>query len=159
VLVIIGDGPGRRAIERQRDALGLGDAVLLPGFQDNPYAWMRRADVFALSSRYEGLPTVLIEALACGARVVATDCPSGSAEILEDGRWGTLVPVGDAPAFAAALLDTLPRGRWPRHPSTPLERFRPDAVLDRFAALIDGLVDPGSGSSPEPGTRPVEPPE
>ena len=79
----------------------------MPGFVENPYAYMARAAVFALSSSYEGLPTVLIEALACGCPVVSTDCPSGPREILDEGKYGRLVPVGDDAALAQAICDTL----------------------------------------------------
>lgn len=103
-LVILGEGRERPALEALARTLGVADAVALPGFVANPHACFARAAVCALSSDYEGLPGVLIQALACGAQVVATDCPSGPAEILAGGRYGALVPVGDAPALAAALL-------------------------------------------------------
>ncbi|MFC4656867.1 glycosyltransferase [Rheinheimera marina] len=106
-LAILGEGPLRPVLEAQRQTLGLNDAVLMPGFVDNPYAWMAKADLFVLSSAWEGLPTVLIEAMACGTRVVSTDCPSGPAEILENGRWGALVPVADAKALSNAILQAL----------------------------------------------------
>ncbi len=139
-LVVLGDGPARRSIERQVSELGLDDAVHLLGFLDNPYAWMARSQVLAMSSRYEGLPTVIIEALACGARVVATDCPSGSAEILEHGRWGWLVDIGDVDGFATALTAALRAGRWPAPPDEALDRYRPDAVLDAYEQLIAPLL-------------------
>ncbi len=93
----------------------MADDVALPGFQENALAYMAGSAVFVLSSAWEGLPTVLIEALAAGTRVVSTDCPSGPREILQDGRLGALVPVGDAAALAAATLEALerPRGRDP----------------------------------------------
>ena len=103
-LVILGEGPQRRALEQLARGLELApDDVALPGFVANPYAWMARSAVFALSSRWEGLPNALIEALACGCAVVSTDCPSGPAEILAGGRLGPLVPVDDAEALAAAI--------------------------------------------------------
>ena len=102
-LVILGEGPDRAVLETAVADLGLTDTVSLPGFVPNPYAYMARAATYALSSRWEGLPTVLIEALACGTRIVSTDCPSGPREILRDGLYGTLVPVGDPAALAAAL--------------------------------------------------------
>lgn len=102
-LVILGEGEARGELEDLIARLGLAEDVYLPGFVDNPFAWMRQARLFALSSRWEGLPSVLIQAMACGTQVVSTDCPSGPAEILEGGRWGRLVPVGDAEALAAAL--------------------------------------------------------
>lgn len=102
-LMILGEGPLRHALETQVRDLGLGTDALLPGFVDNPLPYMRQASVFVLSSSWEGLPAVLIQAMACGCRVVSTDCPSGPREILEDGRWGELVPVGNEEALAKAM--------------------------------------------------------
>jgi len=106
-LVILGDGPERARLERLIEHLGLRDAVLLPGFASNPFAWMARADLFVSSSISEGMASALIEALACGCPVVATDCPSGPAEILQGGEFGRLVPVGDVDALAAAIAKGL----------------------------------------------------
>lgn len=103
-LVILGEGPDRAALETQISELGLQHRVSLPGFQANPYPWFKNAAAFALSSNTEGLPTVLIEALALDVPVVSTDCPSGPREILDSGRLGRLVPVGDSAAMADALL-------------------------------------------------------
>jgi len=102
-LLILGDGPLRPEIEALVTKLEIGTDVQLPGFVDNPFAYMQRCDVYAMSSRWEGLPTVLIEALASGARIVSTDCPSGPQEILDGGRYGRLVPVGDVGALARSL--------------------------------------------------------
>ncbi|TSE18224.1 N-acetylgalactosamine-N,N'-diacetylbacillosaminyl-diphospho-undecaprenol 4-alpha-N-acetylgalactosaminyltransferase [Tepidimonas alkaliphilus] len=119
-LLILGEGELRGELEALARQLGLtDDEVQLPGFARNPYAYFARAALFVLSSRWEGLPGVLIEAMACGAPVVATDCPSGPREILEDGRWGPLVPVGDADALARAMLAVL---------ATPPDQ-RPDVRL------------------------------
>ena len=106
-LIIIGEGSLRDELTRLAAALGVAEDVDFPGFQRNPFAWMARCDVFVLSSRNEGLPNALIQAMACGARVVSTDCPHGPAEILEFGQWGTLVPVGDSNALADAMDDAL----------------------------------------------------
>jgi glycosyltransferase involved in cell wall biosynthesis len=113
-LMILGQANNQRTtVERQAELralagkLGVADEVALPGFVHNPYAYMAHAAVFVLSSRFEGLPTVLIEALACGLPVVSTDCPNGPAEILENGKYGALVPVGDAFALAKAISATL----------------------------------------------------
>ena len=102
-LMILGEGSERPALEALVDELGVRDRVLLPGFAANPYAYMARAAVLALSSRWEGSPNVLVEAMALGTPVVATDCRSGPAELLENGRYGPLVAVGDATAMAAAI--------------------------------------------------------
>ena len=106
-LVILGEGKLRAELETIARTLGIAADVAMPGFVENPYAYLGRAAVFALSSACEGLPTVLIEALACGCPVVSTDCPSGPAEILDGGRYGRLVPVGDHAALAQAICDTL----------------------------------------------------
>lgn len=102
-LLILGEGEERGMLEKKIAQYELGEDVALPGFVNNPYAWMASADLFVMSSRWEGLPTVLIEAMACGAPVVSTDCPSGPAEILENGKWGRLVAVGDGAALAEAM--------------------------------------------------------
>lgn len=103
-LMILGEGELRIDLEGIVAECGLGaEQVQLPGFVSNPFAYLARCAVFALSSHYEGLPGALIEAMACGTPVVSTDCPSGPREILEDGRWGSLVPVGDEDALAEAI--------------------------------------------------------
>lgn len=102
-LLILGKGPLRSQLEQQASALGISDRIRMPGHVDNPYKFMASADVLALSSRWEGLPTVLIEAMACGCQCVATDCPSGPAEILEKGKWGALVPTEDPAALAKEI--------------------------------------------------------
>lgn len=106
-LVILGEGKERPALEALIRQLGLEHDVDLPGYVANPFAFMRCASVFVLSSAWEGLPTVLIEALALGTPVIATDCPGGSRKILADGKYGTLVEVGDVDGIARAILDTL----------------------------------------------------
>jgi glycosyltransferase involved in cell wall biosynthesis len=106
-LIILGRGPDRQALLELAEELGISDDFQLPGHVRNPYAYFRRASVFVLSSAWEGLPNVLIEAMACGCPVVSTDCPSGPDEILDGGRIGRLVPVGDAVRMAEAIIETL----------------------------------------------------
>ena len=106
-LMILGEGKDRARLEALVRELGLEKDIALPGFVDNPYQYMKRAAVFVLSSRWEALPTALIEAMACGCPVVSTDCPSGPAEILENGKWGRLVPVQSPEPLARAILETL----------------------------------------------------
>lgn len=106
-LLILGEGELRGVLADRAAQLGLSADIALPGFDDNPFAAMRAAQVFVVSSRFEGLSCVLIEAMACGTRVVSTDCPSGPSEILQDGKWGSLVPVGDVEALAAAISAAL----------------------------------------------------
>lgn len=112
-LIILGEGDERAALEARVLALGLEQHVMLPGFISNPYAAMARSSVFVLSSRFEGLPGALIEAMACGAPVVATDCPSGPHEVLDGGRFGPLVPTDDPHALAAAIVEALDNGPRP----------------------------------------------
>lgn len=106
-LIILGEGEQRTELEAMINQLGIAESVSMPGFVDNPYAYMSRAIAFVLSSRWEGLPTALIEAMACGCPVIATDCPSGPSEILEAGKYGALVPVGNEIALSTAMLDIL----------------------------------------------------
>lgn len=106
-LIILGEGPERQKLEKLVGELGLAGAVSLPGFVENPFGFMRRASAFVLSSAWEGLPGVLVQAMACGCPVVSTDCRSGPDEILDNGRFGELVPVGDSSALAAAIVRTL----------------------------------------------------
>lgn len=106
-LVILGEGDDRAALQRLAGELGVADFTSLPGFVDNPHAAMARADLFVLSSAWEGSPNALTEALALGTPVVATDCRSGPREVLDSGRIAPLVPVGDAAALAAAMARIL----------------------------------------------------
>lgn len=108
-LVILGEGEDRTELERLIIELKLVDVVDLLGFVTNPYKFMYRSNIFVLSSRWEGLPTVLIEAMACGTEIISTDCPSGPREILENGAWGTLIPVGDEDALVESLNQSLRR--------------------------------------------------
>jgi glycosyltransferase involved in cell wall biosynthesis len=143
-LLILGEGELRTDLEAQVARLGLGDSVAMPGFRANPFAFMSRAALFVMSSDWEGLPTVLIEAMACGAPVVATRCDSGPGEILEEGRYGRLTPMGDAPALAQAMIATLddPGDRVAR--IARAHEFNLDAAVDRYLALA-GLA---SGTKP-----------
>lgn len=106
-LIILGEGKERTHLEALVQQLGIEEHVALPGFVSNPYAYMAKAAVFVLSSLFEGLPTALIEAMAAGTQLVSTDCESGPAEILANGRYGKLVAVGDVKGMAEAILSTL----------------------------------------------------
>lgn len=109
-LVILGEGELRERLQMLAKELDVESDTLLRGFESNPFAWMKNSSLFVLSSAWEGLPTVLIEALACGAKVVSTDCPSGPSEILENGKWGSIVPVGNVVRLAGAIEEALRRG-------------------------------------------------
>ena len=106
-LIILGEGELRAELEQLASKLGVKEDIDLPGFADNPYGYMNQASAFVLSSRYEGLPTALIEAMACGCSIVSTDCPSGPQEILAGGEYGVLVPIQDSQSLADGMLDVL----------------------------------------------------
>jgi glycosyltransferase involved in cell wall biosynthesis len=136
-LVILGEGPERSNLERLAAELGVAADVDLPGFDPNPFRYMKRAGVFVLSSRYEGLPNVLIQAMACGCPVVSTDCPNGPAEILDGGRYGPLVPVDDVEALAYAMAQAL-AGKVAPAPTEWLEQFRVEVVAEQYLRVMLG---------------------
>jgi glycosyltransferase involved in cell wall biosynthesis len=135
-LMILGEGELRSDLQALADSLGLGDQdFCLHGFVDNPFTYLASCGVFVLSSRWEGLPNVLIQALVCGATVVSTDCPSGPAEILENGKWGRLVPVGDVEALAQAIVDTLTEAEHPDVASRAAY-FSVERAVDGYLSLL-----------------------
>ena len=138
-LLILGEGNQRSELEAEIARLEIAADVSLPGFVENPYAYMSRAAAFVLSSRWEGLPTVLIEAMACGCPVVATDCPSGPREILASGKYGRLVPIENATALAAAMLQTLDR---PFSRDVSIDRgmyFSNERAVAEYLALVEAI--------------------
>jgi glycosyltransferase involved in cell wall biosynthesis len=137
-LIILGEGEERALLTELAGELGVAGDVALPGFRDNALAYMAGSAVFVLSSAWEGLPTVLIEALAAGTRVVATDCPSGPREILQGGRLGALAPVGDVDALAAAIREMLDGKSRPVPPGA-LTPFTVDAAVDHYLRLIENV--------------------
>jgi glycosyltransferase involved in cell wall biosynthesis len=136
-LLILGEGPERQPLTALAERLGVGDRVELLGFLSNPYPFFRHADVFVLSSRWEGLPTVLVEALAFPVSLVSTNCPSGPSEILDGGRWGELVPVGDETAIASAVL-TAESSAGTRPPEA-FAAYDLRRVTQQYLELISGL--------------------
>jgi glycosyltransferase involved in cell wall biosynthesis len=144
-LLIVGQGEGehRGLIDSLKVKLGLQDAVQLHGFDPNPYKFMRAADLFVMSSEWEGPGHVLIEAQALGTPIVSTDCPAGPRDTLLDGRAGLLVPVGDSQAVADAIVESL------TNRETALQRaqvgienrdiYFPERVAERWEALFDGV--------------------
>lgn len=136
-LLILGDGEERTALEQLVNQLGIAERVQMPGYEPNPFKYMRRAAVFVLSSRYEGLPNALIQAMACGCPVVATDCPSGPREILDGGKYGVLVPVGDEDALAQAILQGL-EGRIPTAPPEWLQQFEENHIVEQYLRVLEG---------------------
>ena len=139
-LVIFGQGSLQAALQAQIDALEMQEMVTLAGHTDHAMAQMQAAHAFVLSSRFEGFGLVLVEALHAGAQVIATRCDYGPAEILEDGRYGTLVPVDDPAALSAAMRDSLDgRIALPRPPEAWFERFTATAAARQHIALIKSL--------------------
>ena len=134
-LVILGEGPLRPDIETLINRLNVQELVSLPGVVANPYNYLKNADLFVLSSNYEGLPTVLVEALACGCPVVSTDCPSGPKEILDNGKYGVLVQTGNIDQLAAAMMQTL-SSKPITVPSTWLDQFTEEVIVNEYLDLM-----------------------
>lgn len=135
-LIILGDGAERESLQNLVNELGLAENVLMPGHQDNPYAWLSRADLFVLSSRWEGSPNALTEAFALGVPCVSTDCPSGPAEILAGGRYGKLVEVGNLDQLAEAIIDSL-HGEGAVEDREPILReYRAQVSADNYLQTI-----------------------
>ena len=133
-LMILGEGEDRAELCNLAEQLGVADDVSLPGFVDNPYKYMRCAMVFILSSLFEGFPNVVVEAMACGAPIISTNCPS-AAEILENGRWGRLIPVGDVGALAKTIQEVLDEASHPDVKSRA-RIFSVDKMTDQYLKII-----------------------
>lgn len=147
-LIVLGEGPERAALEQLAGQIGISEILAMPGFVDNPFAFMRQARLFVLSSRWEGFGLVILEALACGCPVFSTDCPSGPAEILERGEYGKLAPVGDVDAMARGIEECLDA---PVDSERLVMRAR-DFALDRIAGMyLESLgLDPAGPASKGP---------
>ena len=137
-LLILGEGENRPALESLIKQLGLEQDVELAGFVNNPYPYMAHASLFVLPSRWEGLPTVLIEALYLGAPIIATDCPGGSRDILKDGQYGELIPVDAIRELAEAIEGSL-KGRRPIAPQESWKPYTLDLVVDRYLDVLLGV--------------------
>lgn len=157
-LWLLGDGEERRALEQLARELRVESRVRFLGFRDNPYPFMAAADVFVLSSRWEGFGNVVVEALACGAPVVATDCPSGPGEILDHGRYGRLVPVGDAAALARGIEQALSAGKTADQATAARTRattFSARASAEGYASVFRALAaGKGAFAGSSEGQRP-----
>lgn len=153
-LVIFGEGRQRNRLLALAGKLRIADRFDLPGHTDNPFSHLARADAFVLSSRFEGSPNALIESLAVGTSAVSTDCPSGPREILGQGRYGALVPVGDYRALARAIEETLARPPPAALLEEAVSRFDLDSAVLRYLQTM-GLR--GDGSPPRPDPRGLDP--
>ncbi|HAG85073.1 MAG TPA: glycosyl transferase [Cyanobacteria bacterium UBA12227] len=136
-LLILGDGEARSQLEALVHKLGIDADVLLPGFVQNPYAYISRASALVLSSLWEGLPTVLIEAMACGCQVISTDCTYGPDEILEQGKYGWLVPVGDVSALATAMQEAIDSPKKPDELRHRAQNFRIEEAVSGYLKIIN----------------------
>ncbi|MGM0676616.1 MAG: glycosyltransferase [Pseudomonadota bacterium] len=135
-LMILGEGRERGSLESLAATLGVTERVRLCGFVNNPYPFLKNAQVFAHSSRWEGLPVVLVEAMALGVPVVSTDCPSGPREILDGGRLGTLVDVGDADAMASGICRYLDEAPDPEPLKRAVDKYR---VMESARAYMKAM--------------------
>ena len=139
-LLLLGEGPLRPEIESLAANLGIKDNVYFAGFVKNPLSYMKQADIFVMSSAWEGFCNVIVEALLCGLPVVSTDCPSGPAEILDNGAYGALVPVGDSEAMGAAILKTL---QFPHNGIMQKQRaleFSVEKICDQYETLFSTVT-------------------
>ena len=137
-LLVLGVGELRGELDKQIVELGISDDVAFLGFVEHPEQYMRKADLFVLSSAWEGFGNVLVEALAAGLRIVSTDCPSGPAEILDRGRFGRLVPVADADALAAAILSELDEPPRPERQRKRAASFSVARIADQYLQVLLG---------------------
>jgi len=137
-LIILGEGEDRKYLEELVGTLGLNDRVKLPGHVSNPLAYMSKADLFVLSSAWEGFGNVLVEALGCGLPIVSTDCPSGPREILSDGEYGELVPVGNHAKLAEAMGRALDAPLSRNHQKAAAQRFTFEKSADSYLSLLSG---------------------
>ena len=142
-LVILGEGPERSKLEKLAGTLGIRDAVVMPGIVKEPTEWMHKAQFFALPSRYEGFPNALLEAMACGCAVIATDCPSGPAEIIHHNENGLLVPKEDIKALSAGMSrlmeDRELRTCLGQRALEVRSRFAKDTIMAQWDNLIENV--------------------
>ncbi|MEC8557547.1 MAG: glycosyltransferase [Planctomycetota bacterium] len=140
-LCILGDGPKLDHLKKQACDLGIDSKVSFPGFDKNPYKFMSACDVFVLSSNFEGMPGVLIQALACGAPCIATDCPTGPSEIIKDGENGFLIPVRDPASLSKRILNLLEdsalKNQFRANGPTSVKRFETAQAIETYVNFLD----------------------
>lgn len=137
-LMFVGDGPERESLLLLARDLGVDQRVVFAGFHHDPTPFYTSADLFVLSSNYEGFGNVIVEALACGLPVVSTNCPSGPSEILDGGQYGTLVPVGDVNSLAEGLKNSLSSKISSEKLKQRAAHFRPQVAADKYLKFLSG---------------------
>jgi glycosyltransferase involved in cell wall biosynthesis len=152
-LLILGEGEERSRLLRLAESLGVAEDVAIPGFSDNPFAYMARAAMLVQTSRWEGFSNVVTEALACGCPVVVTDCPGGTRDILDGGRFGRLVDIGDASAIAEAILDTLAEAPPRELLRRRAESFGIEEAVERYLEVLGGCLEHRHETIAGAGTR------
>lgn len=135
-LIILGEGEERKVLENMIKAKGLKDRVFMPGFMENPFPYFKRAAVFILSSRYEGMPNALIQAMVFQTQIVSTDCPSGPREILEGGKYGCLVGVGDVNSIAVGIEKGLNQELLTPSHDLIIERFESRSIAQKYLQIL-----------------------
>lgn len=146
-LLILGQGELCRELEQLCEQRNITETVFMPGFVNNPFSLMKAADLFVLSSRVEGFGNVIVEAMSCGTAVVATDCPSGPAEILDNGKYGLLVPPADASSLADAIQTLLTESTRREHLAQlgkeRAQAFSPTRIIDQWNQLLLEVASKG----------------
>lgn len=144
-LYILGEGPERNKIQARINELDLTEDCLLLGVHSNPYPFMRQAELFLHTALVEGLPTVLIESMGCGTAVIAMDCPTGPREILADGKYGKVIPLGDEDSFVQAaellLKNTNALADYQQYFAEAIARFAPEKIASEVIQFFDSLID------------------
>jgi glycosyltransferase involved in cell wall biosynthesis len=148
--VLIGEGPDQAALEQLAVELGIRQSVHFLGFCSNPFPFIRQAEMLVLSSRYEGFGMVLAEAMALGTPVISSDCPTGPRDLLEAGKAGLLVPIGDVDEMARAIdrlhTDTLLRRTVVQNALRKAATFAPESANQRMSTIAQ-QISGGSGPS------------
>ena len=155
-LIVLGEGSRRAALEKLASDLGIADRVDFPGFARNPLRFMSRSNLVVLSSIYEGMPLVLIEALVSGCRIVSTDV-GNAREILADGKYGALVPIGDWKTMSIEILRALNNKDKPEIPESILNRYSLSSAIESHLQLLlthDGAIGGGKAHNEHPGVTP-----
>ncbi|MEJ8629587.1 glycosyltransferase [Sphingomonas sp. I4] len=149
-LTLFGDGPERGTLEALAMQLGIADRVVFRGYVTNPAALLAQYDTLLLSSHYEGVPAVILEGLAANIGIVATDCSRSMAALLQQGRLGTLVPVGDEAGFAAAIAAARPQAQDAQRTLHQARRFAIENGADHYLRVMRSVLHRCVARAPAP---------